>query len=259
MGFRRQPLVLCYHAVSASWPDILSVPPAAFERQLRALLRRGHRPVTAADAVSRSGKLLHVTFDDAFRSVRNTLPVLEKLGVHATVFVCPGFAREGRPLDIPELAESVRDYPSELDTMDWDALRELVERGIEIGSHTVSHAHLPLMSDDEIRGELTDSRAEIEANLGRPCRFLAYPYGEHDARSRAEAARAGYEAAFALAMSGPLDRHAYPRVPLWRTDGDARALVKTSRLGRDLLTPAYGALRARAAPRARPRSRPRAG
>ena len=258
MVLDRQPLVLCYHAVSDSWDDVLSVRPAAFEHQLRIVLRRGYRAATATEAVSRHGKLAHVTFDDAFTSVENALPVLERLRVPATVFACPGFAREGRPLDVPELAESARNYPSELATMDWDALRDLADRGIEIGSHTVSHAHLPLLTETEIRSELTESRDEIETNIGRPCRFLAYPYGEHDARCRAEAARAGYEAAFALGGRRPLERHAYPRVPLWRSDGDARALVKTSRLGREVLTPAFGALRA-VAPRARPRSRPRVG
>ena len=41
-------LVLCYHAVSPSWPAPMSIAPDAFERQLRFLVRRGYRAATVA-------------------------------------------------------------------------------------------------------------------------------------------------------------------------------------------------------------------
>ena len=64
--------------------------------------------------------------------------------------------------------------------MTWDELRALAERGVEIGSHTLTHPHLPLLSDEELLRELGDSREQFEAELNRPCRYLAYPYGEND-------------------------------------------------------------------------------
>ena len=76
----------------------------------------------------------HVTFDDAYRSVANAIPILERLQVPATVFACPGYADEGRPLDVPELADEALAHPEELATMGWEELRGLVERGVEIGS-----------------------------------------------------------------------------------------------------------------------------
>jgi peptidoglycan/xylan/chitin deacetylase (PgdA/CDA1 family) len=73
-----------------------------------------------------------------------------------------------------------------------------------------------------------EARERIAAELRRPCRFLAYPYGEHDARVRAAARAAGYEAAFALRSSEwRPDRYALPRVDLYRRDGDLRARLKT--------------------------------
>src|SRR5712692_9710509 len=112
-----RPLVLCYHAVSDGWPHRLSVPLADLERQLGSLLAHGYRPASAHDVFAGRGKLLHVTFDDAFVSVRNALPALERLGVRATVFVCSGFAAGGRPLRIPELAGEADERPDELRTM----------------------------------------------------------------------------------------------------------------------------------------------
>ena len=228
-----RPLVLCYHAVSDGWEHQLSVGPAAFERQLRTLSRRGFRGVTA-DATLNGTRGLHVTFDDAFRSVRNAVPILERLKVPATVFACSAYAEEGRPLAVPELAAEASAHPEELATMGWDELRGLVEHGVEIGSHTVSHPHLPLLSDAEIENELADSRARLEDGLSRPCRFLAYPFGEHDERVRAAAQRVGYVAAFALASTatGSRDPYALPRVDLYRKDTTLSTTLKTSFLRR---------------------------
>jgi peptidoglycan/xylan/chitin deacetylase (PgdA/CDA1 family) len=226
-------LVLCYHAVSDGWDHQLSVGPAAFERQLRTLTLRGLRGV-AADAALNGSRGLHVTFDDAFSSVTNALPILERLGLPATVFACAAYADEGRPLDVPELAAEASAHPEELATMSWDELRALTERGVEIGSHTVNHPHLPQLSEEEIRIELVDSRARFEDELDGPCRFLAYPYGEHDSRVRAAARSAGYAGAFALATTaGNLrDDFALPRVDLYRKDNRLSTILKTSPLRR---------------------------
>jgi peptidoglycan/xylan/chitin deacetylase (PgdA/CDA1 family) len=228
--------VLCYHAVSEAWPHALAVTAPALERQLRSLLALGYRPASADEVLTGRGRLLHVTFDDAFRTVAAALPALERLAIPATVFACPGYADGGRPLAVPELTEAVARYPDELATMDWTALRELCERGVAIGSHTVSHPHLTELGDDELRRELVDSRARLEDELGGRCRFLAYPYGEHDARTRAAAHAAGYEAAFALPGEAVRpDPFALPRVGVFRRDGVPRLVLKTlarSRRGR---------------------------
>ncbi|HXV57958.1 MAG TPA: polysaccharide deacetylase family protein [Gaiellaceae bacterium] len=234
--------VLCYHAISSEWRHDLAVSAGLLERHVRLLLRRGFRPVSAAEAVRDGGrgKILHVTFDDAFVSAAAGLRVLERLGVPATVFAVTSYAEDGRPLAVPELAAEAALRPEQLATMDWDALRGLVERGVEVGSHTETHPRLTaLLSDEELGRELRDSRARCEDELRRPCRFLAYPYGAHDPAVQRAARRAGYEAAFALGAGA--DAHnpfALPRIDLYGYDGTIRAAVKTSPLGR----PAAGLL-----------------
>ena len=233
MSSRFRALVLCYHAVSDSWSDELAVPVGLFEVHLASLLRRGYRLTTAGEALAGRAGSLHVTFDDAYKSVEQGLAVLERLGIPATVFACAEYAENGRPLDVPELAAEVAAHPEELATMGWNELRDLADRGVEIGSHTSTHPHLTRLSDTELDRELQDSRSRLEEKLGRPCRFLAYPYGENDARVRAAAARAGYEASFALRESfvAP-DLFALPRVDLYRKDTPLRAWLKTSLLPR---------------------------
>jgi peptidoglycan/xylan/chitin deacetylase (PgdA/CDA1 family) len=224
-----RPLILCYHAVSDAWEDPLATPVAAFESQLRRLLERGFRGATAAAVLERpkDARALHVTFDDAFASVANAVPILATLGVPATVFVCSDFAGSGRPLLVPELQQVAQ--VDELATLPWDELRSLARADvIEIGSHSASHSHLTQLTDDELRRELCESKAAIEDNLGRPCAHLAYPYGQHDERVRAAARAAGYFAGFAApGTSTVVDSFQVPRTGFWRHESPFRQAMKT--------------------------------
>jgi len=165
---------------------------------------------------------LRASFDDAFRSAATVFPALERMGVTIQIFVCTGYARDGAPLTIPELTG---DDPVELATMTWDELRGHAERGVAIGSHGVSHAHLTRLSDQAVRSELADSREQIEHELGRGCTDLAYPYGEHDDRVRRLARAAGYERAYGLWEQSE-DPYALPRLDLYRRHSPVRALLR---------------------------------
>jgi peptidoglycan/xylan/chitin deacetylase (PgdA/CDA1 family) len=69
---------------------------------------------------------------------------------------------------------------------------------VEIGAHTVSHAHLPSRGDDELRTEVSGSRAWLMERLGRGIESLSYPYGAHDERVVAAAARSGFTSAVTI-------------------------------------------------------------
>jgi peptidoglycan/xylan/chitin deacetylase (PgdA/CDA1 family) len=197
-------------------------------RQVERFLRLRYAPAPLAVAVEGRGRVLHVTFDDAFRSAERVLPALEARGVPVTIFVCPRFAEAGAPLTVPELSREPRD---ELLTMSWERIQELAARGVGIESHSLSHRHLPELADDELDRELREAKAALEDRLRRRCRFLAYPFGDHDERVRRAADRAGYEAAFAVEGARG-DRFALPRVALYRGEGLVRVAAKTIRRGR---------------------------
>lgn len=226
-------LVLCYHAVSPSWPAGLSVTPERLERQLSHLLRRGYEGVTFHEAVLRppADRTLAVTFDDAYRSVIELArPILSRLGIPATVFVPTGFAGSEKPMAWPGIEHWIGGpHEGELVPMSWGELRELAAEGWELGSHTRTHPRLPELAADALREELETSRTECEARIGSPCRSLAYPYGDQDARVVEAARRAGYEAAGAFA-GRVRSRSAlrWPRVGVYRRDGDLRFRLKVS-------------------------------
>jgi peptidoglycan/xylan/chitin deacetylase (PgdA/CDA1 family)/predicted ATP-grasp superfamily ATP-dependent carboligase len=229
-------LVLCYHAVSNRWPCELAIPAERLQRQLEALLERGYRAVTfsALVAASPAAKLLAVTFDDGFQStIANGAPVLDRLGIPATVFVPSAFVGTRR-LSWPGIDQWLDGpFADELAAVSWATLRALAEAGWEVGSHTCTHARLPTLSDERLEQELRRSRAVIEERLERPCRSLAYPFGAVDRRVIAAVRSAGYDSAAALPIR--LDRPtalAWPRVGIYGTDGPWRFRIKVSRAGR---------------------------
>jgi peptidoglycan/xylan/chitin deacetylase (PgdA/CDA1 family) len=223
---------LCYHAVSATWNDPLAVTPEAFEHQIRSLLRRGFTPVGANQLLRGKAATFHVTFDDCFTSISGALDLLLKLGVPATLFVCSSLADTGAPLAVREVTGRAVGHEDELVTLSWSELRELADLGFAIGSHTATHPHLVQLGDSELRDELRLSRQRIEEAVGRPSRFLAYPYGESDARVRAAARHAGYEAAFGLGEGrNPVDLFAFPRADVYRGTDAIRFRAKTVRNG----------------------------
>ena len=227
-------LVLCYHAVSEDWHASLAVEPAALETQVTRLLVNGYAGVTFTEAVREpaSRRRVAVTFDDAFASVLELgKPILDRLGVPATVFAVTDFADSGAPLEWDGIDDwKGGPFDHELRGLDWAQLRALADEGWEIGSHTCDHPHLPRCSDAELDRQMVASRAACERGMQRPCTSIAYPYGDMDGRVAAAAGRAGYEAGAALPArwyrAEPL---AYPRVGVYHFDHERRFTLKTSR------------------------------
>jgi peptidoglycan/xylan/chitin deacetylase (PgdA/CDA1 family) len=195
-------VILCYHAVSDTWPGVGAVATKVLDRQVRHLLGRGYRPLTlsAALAANPRERRLVVTFDDAFRSVlERGLPVLERLGVPATLFVPTDFASEVAPMTWSTLGQWIgSEHEGELRCMSWEEVRRLAALGWEIGSHTCSHPKLTAIGDAEAVAELTRSKQVCEAEVDRACESLAYPFGLHNPAVVERAASTGYRAAVTL-------------------------------------------------------------
>ena len=224
-------LVLCYHAVADGWPSPLAVRADELERQLRLLVRRGYRGTTFERSATAppAARTLAVTFDDGYRSVlTRALPVLERLGLPATVFVATNFVGSDRPMTWPGIEHWIgTEYEAELAPMSWDELGLLREEGWEIGSHTCSHARLSTLDDLALERELRDSRAVCEERVGE-CRALALPYGDGDARIPAAARQAGYTAVAGLPGRAGL-AVGVPRVGVYPRDRNWRFRLKVAR------------------------------
>ena len=83
---------------------------------------------------------------------------------------------------------------------DFDQLADLSKNNlIEIGSHTLTHAKLTSLNNDEIFKELSVSKKIIEEKIKKKVNFLAYPYGstnEVNDKIIKIAEQVGYQMAF---------------------------------------------------------------
>ncbi len=84
-------------------------------------------------------------------------------------------------------------------------LRALVDAGMEVGAHTLTHPILSQLSAEEAWCEISESRTKLEAAIGRPVWALAYPFGDEASvteREREMAERAGFTCAFVNSGGG---------------------------------------------------------
>jgi peptidoglycan/xylan/chitin deacetylase (PgdA/CDA1 family) len=79
--------------------------------------------------------------------------------------------------------------------MSWDHVRALARAGMDVESHTRWHRVLQTLDERQLREELAGSKTDLEAQLGRPVRAIAYPVGRrvaHVRRIREAVMAAGY-------------------------------------------------------------------
>jgi peptidoglycan/xylan/chitin deacetylase (PgdA/CDA1 family) len=243
---------LSYHSIAPAGPRYLTISAELFERQLAALRRRGFHggDLAALDELAAggsSGRTAFLTFDDGFRDNFDTaLPLLREHGFAAFVFVLPPLLEEGGAFEWPEMQEDLSRHGETMRSVTWPMLEQMKEGGFEVGSHTLSHSHLPQLGGELLREELCQSRAAIKARLGS-CDTLAYPFGEWSPEVATAAAECGYRFAFTLPTVGG-QRHAtplsIPRVNVDYRDEERRFAAKLSPAGRRLLlSAAVGRLR----------------
>lgn len=169
--------VLMYHSISADLdgsraPYYRTVTsPRTFAAHLRLLKSGGFVTVSLSraveilrhGAVKPEGTPVVITFDDGLEDFYlNAFPLLEAEGSTATVFLSSGFINGV--------------FPTGHACMSVSQVRELSRHGIEFGSHSVTHVHLVDQTRQRLERELADSKAAIEAILGREITLFSYPY-----------------------------------------------------------------------------------
>jgi len=184
--------ILAYHEVDPLPARGWAVPTEEFRDQMDFLAAAGYHVISIADfydyLVGKRDSLpsdpVVITVDDGWLCAYTDIgPILEKHQFPWSLYVYPAIVGQGSH------------------SLNWSQIKELADDGVDVEGHTMTHAHLSHRShadlnDSEyvswLHGELAASKSTIEEKTGRPVRFLAYPYGEHDAAIEQEAAEDGY-------------------------------------------------------------------
>ena len=218
--------VLTYHRFGKVRRDPFCVAPNDFALQMAWLAERGLAVSLAeVEAFVHHGKQLKhgsvlVTIDDGCSSVgTHALPILKHYNIPSVVFVSSG--NIGRKAIEPN---QQGELPKE-DYMAWSELHSLLDAGVVVGSHAVTHRSLGRMSIGEAEEEILGSRAALERELGKSVTSFAYPYGTRADFNNTVAAvlrRGGYRLAFTSqhgAIRPRMDAMLLPRIKVEGGEG----------------------------------------
>ena len=217
--------ILMYHSVD-SGGDALTVPPAELDAHLDYLRSAGYNTITlreVLDAEDGRGKLprrpIVLTFDDGYvDAATEVLPRLLKRGQKATFFIVSGFCAENANARVTQWHKQF---------LTWTEVKALRDAGMEIGSHSVSHRKLSPLKRDDLRAEVTQSRAALEGYLGMRIEFFAYPYNDQSKWVRRAVEKAGYRGAV-VGARGDTDPFTLQRLTMHRgiTPSDLRSMLE---------------------------------
>lgn len=185
-------VVLCYHGIREEEMS-------SFRWQMWRLVGRAIGPEgiglsTPAKADGCRPRVC-VTFDDGFvRLLTTALPLMDRLGVPATVFAVSGNLGQK-----PKWAMPAGHIEAGESTLSGEQIAEGVRRNLfRLGSHTVTHPHLNELRGEPLVRELQDSRAALERLAGRPVEDLALPFGAYDREVIEAARKVAYKRIFTL-------------------------------------------------------------
>ena len=183
--------ILLYHRIAEPpIPNSLAAryytSPADFKWQMQALKDWGYTTIPMSllvDAIQKGSDLppkpVVISFDDGDESVsQNAFPIMQEIGFTGVLYL-------------------VGNYIGAQGYMNVEQIQILNHNGWEIGSHSMTHPHLP-EAHDQLYYEGAESRAFLAKELGASVNTFAYPYGEWDPFVVTKIFEYGYTAAVGL-------------------------------------------------------------
>ena len=184
--------ILLYHNIDG--PGVFSLPLEKLRSHFQFLRDSSIRVIRLSELIERSEKTLPfkekavvITFDDGFFSMQSKLvPLAKEFGYPITLFV---------------YVDNI--YTRAERSLTWNQLKEMERNGIEIECHSVSHADLLRLSNQntmssrrQLFEEIYLSKRIMELYLRKRIQYFAFPYGRYDLRIIDMCANSGYRRVF---------------------------------------------------------------
>lgn len=175
--------VLVYHNVDYSGSEY-SVTPEQLDEQCRWLIDNGYTSITVWqfwDAAMGNGTLpvnpVLLTNDDGWSSAMTFAEILGRYGLVGNYFI------------------------NNVSQLTADQILTLSAYG-PVQAHTATHQNLSQMGFEGQLAEISQNVTYLEQITGQPVRFLAWPFGSHDASAVEAAVASGIVGAFGLTGTG---------------------------------------------------------
>ncbi len=173
--------ILMYHDIGLATSE-WCVSEENFTQQMMLLKQRGYRTMSLSELKegveeeiegrgrALVGNAVVITFDDARRGVYSVAyPLLQRLGFKATIYIVPKWI-EGEGVPREELYSGF---------LNWNQLRDLALAGWEMGSHSLKHQDLRVLSEEQLVTDLMEAQGIIHRQTMQHARHFCYPYGKY--------------------------------------------------------------------------------
>lgn len=176
--------ILMFHSISdAGGPT--SIAPETFRTMMSKLAESAYQVVSLAEVAAwhrgerdLPEKAMAITFDDGFVDFQeHAHPVLEACGFASTLFV-PTRKTGG-------FEDWYGGHEGQRPLLDWPALQALDRTLVEIAPHGRRHIALSILEGAELADEISGSKADLDAELGKSSPHFAPPYGQVSASALA--------------------------------------------------------------------------
>lgn len=182
--------ILGYHDFRDRGGSPMIIAESKFREQMQAIKDSGIPVISLSDVLAwRNGQknipeeAIVLTMDDGWAGVyQYAYPVLKEFHFPFTIYLYKKYVNIGGR------------------SLKWDQIREMMENGCEVGSHSVSHESLRAKKNRNeaemqqwVVSELKDSKEFLEENLGIKVTSFAYPFGIFDESTTETAQQLGYE------------------------------------------------------------------
>ncbi len=179
---------LMYHGIYNSHNEIFGggrewIPESLFEEHCNILHNEGYQTIQMRDyykCIQNNQfpeKAVVISFDDgALCQLQYGIPILEKYNFSAIFY-----------LPVLKLNKPKR--------MNDAQIHELIQTGMEIGSHSMSHGDFRLLNENEVDTELSESKKYLEDLSGQSITHFSYPYGYGYKNNARKLRKNGYQTA----------------------------------------------------------------
>ena len=156
-----------------------------FDYQMNYLNSNGIKNIDCNNLDDETGGFC-ITFDDGYEdNLIYALPILKKYNLTATCFIVPKSIGKTNVWD-----------QHQFKLMDSYQIKEWIDEGMSIGSHSFSHQNLTKIKNNELKTEIDGSKKYLEDKFQLYISNFCYPYGKYNQIVINEVKKSEYKKAF---------------------------------------------------------------